>query len=370
MIVIEVDGVQYGGFTSASVSMRLDALSNTFSFDATSSNADPLPFRGGQACSVFADGELVLTGNIEVVSASYDAGSHAITFEGRDKTGDLLDSSIGSLSDLKAPISLESICKRVIAHVGADVTVIDEANAEVFKAAEDISSPEPGENAFEFLEKYSRKRHVLLSSTPEGNLLLTDGSKGEIVGGSITHRIGNPGNENNVVRADVSYDSTGRFNVYRAVSQLNTSAGALAGIFSPASVADQGSGQTARDENIRAGRQLILVSEAASSGKDTLDRATWEANIRKARGRAYGVELSGFRDRNGELWRINTLPQVLDDFAGIFDRMLVNSVSFSNSASSGSEKTVLAFVERDAYSLTLQEPEEGTDDPVGGGLFG
>ncbi len=375
MIVIEIDGVQFGGFTSANVTTRLDALSSVFQFDATSSGAKPLPFSGGQACQVFADGELVLTGNIEVVSASYDSGNHAITFEGRDKTGDLLDSSLGgkgadgkSLSSISAPISLASICRRVIAHIGADIQVVDEANALIFSAAVDVATADPGDNAFEFLEKYSRKRQVLLSNNPQGDLLLAKPS-GITIGGSIINRVGNPGNANNVIRADVLYDSTGRFNLYRAMSQLNTVAGGLSALFSATTTSDQGSTQQAIDDLIRVGRQKILVAEAVTSGKGTFDRASWDAKIQKARGRVYSPELSGFRDQTGELWRTNVLPQVVDEFVGIEARMLVNSVTFSNSLLDGSERVILGMVERDAYTLALQEPVVEDTDVVGGGGF-
>lgn len=376
MIVLEVEGIQYGGFTSAQAQLRLDALSNTFSFDATSDRANPLPFRGGEACSVFVDGELVLTGNIEIVSAAYESNKHTISFQGRDKTGDLLDSSLGGkgsddatpLADItRGNFSLQTLCRRVIAHIGADIVVVDEVNPKLFKEAEDNAAPEPGQGAFEFLEKYSRKRQVLLSSDAQGNLLLT-ASRGETIDASIIHRIDDPGGANNVIRADVSYDSTGRFNLYRAISQLNTTPGSLAGTLAAASVASQG-GQKAIDDQIRKGRQLILVSEAAVSGTDSKDRATWEANIRKARGRVYSAELSGFRDQEGNLWRLNTLPQVIDQFAGIEARMLVNIVTFSTAISDGTEKVTLGFVEKNAYTLELEEPIEEKVGTGTGGLL-
>ena len=363
MISLEVGGVQYGGFLSANVQIRMDALSNTFSFDAATEGGQPMPFKGGDAVKVYADEELVLTGNIELVTGSWAGQDHRISFEGRDKTGDLLDSTIGSLSDLKAPITLKTICKRVIAHIGADIVVVDEANPKVFSEAEDIASPEPGEGAFAFLEKYSRKRQVLLSSNELGNLLLTK-SIAEVVQATVIHHIVDVDRANNVVKADVSYDSTGRFNVYKTMSQLNTSAGAL---FSASAVANQGENQQAIDDQIRVGRQLVLVAEAPTSGKDTLDRATWEANIRKARGRVYSAEVAGFRNQTGELWRVNTLPLIHDEFADIEARMLVNTVSFSNSGGAGTEKTVLGFLERNAYTLSLQEPVE---QELSEGLFG
>ncbi len=374
MITLEVNGTQYGGFTGAQVQLRLDALSNTFSFDATSNAGTAFPFKGGDACRIFVDDELVLTGNIELVTASYDNTNHSITFEGRDKTGDILDSSLGGkgadgipISDMKAPITLATICKRVISHIGSDVEVVDEVKPAAFKASEFIASAEPGEGAFEFLEKYSRLRQVLLSSNADGNLLLT-ASSGEEIAAVVSHRVGNPDGSNNVIRADVSYDSTGRYNLYKTFSQLNTSSGALAGFLSAVSVSSS-DGKDATDEGVRAGRQLILISESPISGKDIPNRSTWEKNIRRARGRVYSAELSGFRDQSGNLWTLNTLPLVLDEFAGIENRMLVNTISFSNSHDAGTEKTVLGLIEKNAYTLELQEPTEKEGETTGG-IFG
>ena len=91
--------------------------------------------------------------------------------------------------------------------------------------------------------------------------------------------------------------------------------------------------------------------------------------MRRARGRLYSAEVAGFRDQKGALWSTNTLAQVLDDFAGISDLMLVNSVAFSNSSESGEAKTVITLVEKGSYTLSLAEPLPA-EKKVGGGLFG
>ena len=111
-IQLEVNGVQYSRFESASVGLRLDALSNTFSFEVVSTQGRALPFKGGEACEVIVNNRTVLTGNIEIVTVAYSAGSHSITVSGRDKTADLLDSSLPSFSDLTAPISLKQIIEQ------------------------------------------------------------------------------------------------------------------------------------------------------------------------------------------------------------------------------------------------------------------
>ena len=359
-ITLEVSGQPYEQFTNANVSIRLDTLSNTFSFDATSQRAAPLPFRGGEPCRVLVDGEAVLTGFIELVSVNYDARSHDISIQGRDKTGDLLDSSISAISDLVAPITLKEIIQNVIADLGADIQVIEISPTEPFAAAEDIISPESGENAFSFIEKYSRKRQVLLTSDSDGNVVITQ-STGEVIDASLQNIVGS--NTNNVISGSVSYDTTGRFNVYKFQSSLNPISLVFAGVTDLAALVDQSGGVT--DDQIRIGRQMILVAETPYSSDEDETRATWEANIRKARGRVYSVKLDGFKNQTGQLWSINTLVSVVDDFAGINAQMLINSVNFSFDLRGSA--TILSLVDSNAYTLELEEP---TTEVFGVGLFG
>lgn len=365
---IEVDGVEYENFVSASAILRLDALARTFTFEATAEDAAPLPFRGGEACKVKADGDTVLTGNIEIVNAEGDDSSHSIELTGRGRTGDLLDSSIGGLSHIK-PGTLRGIVQQVIAHLDPDtapadrIPVVDEARPASYNKAEDLAAPEPGENAFNFLERLARKRQVLLTSNADGAVVIAQGSGVEIPGAFIQHRIAD--SSNNVLKWSVSYDQTGRYNSYKMVSQMNLLALNLAGSPSAESVVGQGQDKVVLDQAIRRGRQLVLVGESMSSGPEDERRAKWEQNIRRARGAVYSVVVDGYRNQVGLLWEPNTLIQVVDEHAGIEAKMLVNTVEFNLDADTGST-TTLSFVESDAYSLALEEPET---EKLGDGLL-
>ena len=362
-IEIQVDGIRYSQFVSASVNFRLDALSDSFQFQATSEEGKPLPFKGGEACVVVVDGEKVLTGNIEIVEANYSAREHSISISGRDKTGDVVDSTLDSISDIRAPISLKSIIQKVLDQIGlsSSISVIDNVNPDDFNPAEDIASPDPGQGAFQFLEKYSRKRQTLLSSDSNGNIVITD-SSGENIDSRIRHVVG--GSENNVIKGNVSYDTTGRYNLYKLSSALNMVALNVAAFIPIGDIVSQKG--SVSDEDIRAGRQLILLSEDSFSNEQNKDRAEWELNIRKARGAVYSVVVDGFRGTNGDLWEINKIVSVIDDFAGINSRMLVNTVSFSFDLDGGST-TTLGLIDKDAYTLKVSEP---TKEVKGIGLFG
>ncbi len=353
---LEVNGVQYDNFTAASCEIRLDALSNAFSFEAVAADGEPLPFKGGDSCRIIVNDIRVLTGSIEVIEVNYDANQHVIIVQGRDKTGDLLDSNIDTISDLRAPITLKEIIEKVIEKViGLDIKVIEDVTTEPFNAAEDVAAPEPGENAFDFIEKYSRKRQVLLTSNGDGNIVITSGSTETSIG-NIQHIIG--ANDNNVLSSSFTFDTTGRYNVYKFVSQLNPFSLNFAGDTSIKSVVDQ-SGQTF-DPDVRIGRQLILIASTSSSDDQNELRAKWEANIRKARGLVYAVTVSGYRidptDDNSDLWQINKLYQIVDDYLGKSEPMLCNSVTFTLDVQGG-ELTSLSFVDQKAYSLELSKPQ-------------
>lgn len=349
-LAIEVDGTKYSGFINAEANVRLDALTNTFRFQASSDNEKPMPFGVGQSCRVKSGNDLILTGNIELINVDGDSTSHNIDIAGRDKTGDLLDSTIGSLSDIRAPISLKAIIEKTITHIGADIDVVDLENPAIFTKAEDVTAPEPGQLAWDYIEKYARKRQVLLTSNGLGQVVITK-SSGIEVDAIVKHKLRS--DDNTVLRYAVSYDDTGRFNKYEMLAQSNPLSLIFAGNISNEAIVNQNS--QIFDDLIREGRQLALVAETASSSADLKKRAQWDANIRKARGKVYSATVRGHRNQTGNLWAVNELVKVEDDFAGIDSRMLVNSIKFSSNKESA-DTSLLSFVEKNAYTLSLEEP--------------
>jgi prophage tail gpP-like protein len=350
---LEVNGTQYTNFTSATCEIRLDALTNTFSFEAVSPNGQALPFKGGEACTVIVDGEKVLTGFIEVVAVNYDGSDHTIRVSGRDKTADLLDSTIDDLGDLRGEeLTLKALIEAVINQLGMDIEVIDQANPKPYSVTEDIAAAEPGENAFSFIEKYARKRQVLLTSDADGNVVITKNS-GITADGAVQHIIG--AEDNNVMSSSFSFDTTGRYNIYKMASGLNPVALNQAGDSDLASLVNQSGGVT--DDDIRETRRLILISETPYGGANCEVRAKWEADIRRARGLVYSAQVPGYRvdptDPESALWRDNRIYQIVDDFVGKIEPMLCNSVTFTFDESAGRD-TSLGFVGKDAYTLFIE----------------
>lgn len=349
---LEVNNVEYKNFEQASATLRLDSLSNTFSFSAVSTTGNPLPFTGGEPCKVIVDGEIVVSGFIEVVSGTYGSRSHAITVQGRDKTGDLIDSSLDKLNDIRAPVTLKAIIEKVVKNIGLEISVIDNAGSAAFNKAETIAAPEPGDNAFDFIENLARHRQVLLTSDKNGNIVIekTPGARSTVSLQNIPSS-----DDNNVISASFSYDDTGRYNVYKFLSSLNPVALNNAGTTKTEVIVNQKGAVI--DTGIRAGRQLVFVSGLSFSNNQNEARAKWEANVRRARGRVYSCVVRGFRQKlGGDLWLPNTIVQVVDDFAGINSEMLINSTTYNFDVTNG-RTTTITLVEKNAYTLILTEPK-------------
>lgn len=354
---LEVNGIEWANFVNATVELRLDSLSSRFAFEAVAPQGQPLPFKVGSSCRVIIGNDSVLTGFIEVVSVNYDGESHVINISGRDKTADLLDSSLDAIPDIRGDgLTLKGLIETVIDQLGLDIKVIDQVGLKPFSETEDIASPEAGDNAFSFLEKYARKQQVLLTSNGDGDIVIARNSGTNAVG-AVQHIIG--ASDNNVLSSSFSYDTTGRYNVYRMASALNLIPLNLAGDSDLASVVNQ-RGEVS-DSGIRRGRQLILVPETPYSDTSCKKRAEWEANVRKARGLVYSATVDGFRvdstDPDSSLWSINRIYQIVDDFVGKIENMLCNSVVFSLDENSGST-TSLGFVGKNAYTQLIE------DDPL------
>jgi prophage tail gpP-like protein len=358
-----IDGVQYSNFTSSTVNLRLDSLSSSFNFNAVLPDGEDLPFTAGSDCSVYIDDDKILTGYIEVISVSYDGGSHDISISGRDKTADLLDSSIDALSDINGgELTLKSIIEKVIDNIGADISVTDETDIDTFDESEDIAAPEPGDNAFEVCQRYAKKRQVIITSDYDGNVVITtnSGKKGD---GVVQHIIG--ADDNNVISSNFTYDSTGRYNLYKVRSSLNPTATNYAGSTSIATTVDQSGSK--EDTGIRDGRQYVIIPDASASDTYCQERANWEADLRRARGLIYSAVVPGFRidptDDDSDLWEVNKLYQIVDDFIGKVETMLCNSVTFNYSDEDG-RTTTLGFVGKNAYTKLLTVDSDTSEATV------
>lgn len=358
MIILVVDGKAYEQFTEASVSFSMDSFARQFRFLATGSGGNPLPFKGGESCSIYIDDvsskNRVLEGFIDIIDISYDARSHSIEISGRGRAADIADSTIDVL-ELNSEISLEDVISAVISQFGSNVNVVNlVSDLELFNSSEDQLGA-TGKNGFEFIEELARKRQVILNENGDGDIEITRAQTNK-----YSQKLQNLiySDANNIKDATITYDLTGIYKTYIARSSQNTTALSNSGSLDLAQVVDQ-SGRSI-SESSRDGRQFAFISEKASSNDQLVDRVNWESNIRRARSRVYNVTFVGHKTNFDENWVINKLISVNDEFAGISEDMLINSVTLSETLQG--EIVKLGLIDKDAYT---PNPADSLSDNVG-----
>jgi prophage tail gpP-like protein len=260
---------------------------------------------------------------------------------------------IDNIGDLSGKMSLKSVIEKVITSLGGNgVKVIDNANPPPFKDAQDIQAPEPGDNAFDFLESLARQKQVLLTSDSDASVII-EAPPGDDSGGVLQNILNDP--NNNILNADAVYDDTEQFGVYKFRSSLNPIALNKTNKTQISTIVSQKGAVI--NTGVRIGRQFVAIPDSTFGDDDNNSRAIWEANIRKARSRTYVCTVQGFRAGPGlDIWRPNRLVKIIDEFADINTIMLINSVGFTLDARGGS-LTTLTLVDKNAYTLELQDPD-------------
>lgn len=361
MIELTKNGVPYTDWLSASVTVSLRTLANDFSFTASAVNGFPAPKKGDEI-TVRVDGELRLTGTIDEISGTENDTSHTITYSGRDITGDLIDSDIDVIDDIRpsSSLTIKKLIQIIIDHLGLSVNVLDDLRPAPFNKAEDIIAPEPGRNAFDFIMSYARKRQAMVTSTGRGDILITQ-SQPDDSGVTLQRLQGS--DSNNILRHSWQLSDSVRFNKYVRRGQLDPRALNFAGDTSASTVENQSG--SAIDADIRRGRQQVKIESESYSASQLKDRATWARQLADAEGIRYSCVVRGHSNPFGEPWEVNTLVQINADTADISRKMLLDTMTFSE-GNGQPTITTLEFVEQNVYTIdeavTAQKPAGSLND--------
>ena len=201
-----VNGREYGGWTSARVTRGIEAVAGSFALDVSErwdGQAEPWPIQEEDECEVRLEGTTLLKGYVDTRSHAFDATSHSLSVEGRDKTGALVDcsallsqwefSKIGvlelcqtvaapfditvslqdGLSDTAITTSGASTSRRLTS--GTPGSVGSKGKSSSMKLGQPVVklTINPGDSPFEVIDRACRMVGVLPVSDGNGGLLLT-----------------------------------------------------------------------------------------------------------------------------------------------------------------------------------------------------
>lgn len=333
-----IGGLAYGGWTRLEVQRGIEQIAGGFVLQLTArwpGVDEPMQLREGLACQVKMGDDLVISGWIDDYETDDTATSSSIRISGRDKTGDLVDCSAIHKTGQWRGVRLE----RIVADIALpfDIKVVVAAGTdtgEVFKRF----ALEEGEKAFDAIDRACRLRAVLVTSTPDGNLLITSAS-------TVSSGV--------ALAEGVNMTKFNSRHSWKERHSEITLKGQVPGDDfenGPAAAHLKASG---KDAEIARYRPLVVIAEHGTSNKSLADRAAWEVKVRMGRGKRGGCTVVGWRTgedgQAGPLWQPNTLVHVTSARMNIDREMLIVSCSYQ--LTEQGRMTDLSFARPEAFEL-------------------
>lgn len=337
-----VGGQIYTGWTAVTIDASMRAPAAAFSLSARDPAWQLIP----NAAAVLKDnGEAVLTGYIDRVEASLDAGGWGKDVQGRSRAGDLVDCAAVHSPDYWRGTTLGALARIICAPFS--VTVHVDSDGPVVQAVK----LKPDETAAEALQRFAQIAGRVIMPHPDGGIIITTAAKTPI-GRWVAEGF-------NVVGASGAIDYSQRFSEYRIRAQA------------PAPPEDEEGDvesevkleATARDPRVTRYRPWRQTSPDSGSLAQVTDRANWEAKVRAAKSAVIEVTVNGWR-QDGALWAPNTLVEADIPSLRLTGRMLIEAVSLT--LRDGAQRAQLTLVSPEAYSPepVLVKPMTG-EDPWG-----
>lgn len=350
---IRVNGASFALWKSAIVRRSMDNNAGVFRFSSSSKlSMQGYPVKAGDFVEILINNVRKISGFVDEVRGGQSEDTHTVTVSGRDNIADLIDSSIpDSAKVTTGPVSLKSLCEKVIKVIGARIKVINTVSDITDFTDTEIQAAGSGETCMAYLVSFARKKQVYLVPDGSGNLLIYRPDKAVKSAAPILHQLN--GRNNNVVSYSFRQSQANRFNTYLCRSQDNFG-------FDPfADYTSDGTDRknTVTDGQIRVSRYMELQAEETMDEQACLKRADEEANIRRIASTEYTAVVHGTEPSKNTLWDFGQFVDVIDDFADVTGKLLIKSVEYAVDTIGGT-RTSLTCVPPDAYQVTAEPSKE------------
>lgn len=339
---LKVDGTLYGGWQDIRIRRSIETIAGTFDLSVTerwSGQNTPRPIRPGAECQVLIDGKPVITGYVDDVNISYDANSHAVSVSGRDKTGDLVDCTA---IEFQFPnMTILDVGQRLCKPFGIPVSAETDVGSKFSTYRKN-----PADSVFSILDGAAKIRGVMLLSDGNGSLVIARAGTKRLPALLATG--------DNILACSASFSHKDRFSEYTVTSHQELEDGETYtdGLFLEAK---------SKDPGVMRYRPLTILADKLIDRKQTQERADYERNVRYARSQQFQYSVQGWKYDAANLWPINALVAVKDDFLGIDADLLITGVDFLLNDSG--TRTELTLMPREGFDL-LPLPEEGDAWPT------
>ncbi len=337
-VTLTVGGIAYGGWKTLRVRRSLEEAAGSFELGVSEiwpEQVAPREIRQYDACALSLNGETVITGAVDTISAGMSARDHTFSASGRDRSADLVDCSAQHAKGEWRNARLDQIARDLATPYGIAVKV--EAN---LGAVFPQWAIQEGESAFDCIERAARMRGVLL---------LPDGAGGLVLGKAGTQRIETALVEGeNLLECVVTNDGSQRYQTYVVKGQRAGSDTA-----SGASVSAMKA--TSKDPGVLRARTLVIVADDETDLAGLKKRAEWEAAVRAGRALTVQLTVQGWSHPGG-LWRVNRVVPLHAPALRMGRDLLIRDVEYS--LDQGGEMTRMTLTPVEAYTPEISPPKK------------
>lgn len=413
-VIFGQTGIVYDGWSEVRITKSLETMTDSFgismidkwrpenstegqlgSSTGAAGNQERIwPFQPGQPVHIKIGTTPVLSGYIDKVDVSFSNSDRTVTIEGRDKTGDLVDSSAFIIDQATSSLEFKNIDIVALAKkftTQLDIKVSVAAGVDIGEKFEKFTVKQ-GESIFEMLERAAKLRGLLMLSDDSGDLVFTNRSGGDIgddpdaktastttgLVQEVKAALNKPSIQQpkkafdyntkpfkkladvaliqgeNILEARATYDMTDRFQTYVVKGQQPTS-DTLKELNSTAIKA------LSFDRFVTRKRTKVIIPTNSVDATSAKQRANWEAIVRATKAVDIVVKLQGWEQQpGGRLWQVNELVKLEAGMIGVKGQtLLITGVEFEKSTDG--TFTIIKMTRPDAYDVTKDTLEIDSD---------
>lgn len=314
-----IGGVEYSGWLGVRVEAGIERAARSFSLDVTARWPGSDLVRRivpGDACEVWIGVDRVVTGYVDAAPVAYDGGQMQVQVVGRSRTADLVDCSAINEPGQWRGLPVEAVASALAGAYGVQVVAQAETGPAMIE-----HQIEPGESVWESIDRMLTLRQLLATDDELGRLvLISAGAAGQASGALEFGR--------NILRASAQRDRSQVYSEYVCKAQRATVERADEDV---GSFVTEVVGVAAR-ASVGRRRVLLLRESGQADAEACAARAQYELAYRDAKASQVRYTVSGWRQPDGSLWRVNQLVRVNDPVIGLDQVLLVVEVAYSLSS--------------------------------------
>ena len=304
-----------------------------------------LQFDVGAKVQVFLANVLAITGMICIRQSASDCNRHGVQFIGKGQSWQMTKSSIAPPLGNFDNQSYQQIAQSICGQSGVGVAVAP--NTTVDSSPFPKCQAQPGEPAFDFLEKLAREKQIILGSDEFGHLLLI--GQGQPPPQPDVFQEGGP--NRNIERINVIISNDTLFAKYFVVGQNSGSDQAWG--TNAAQIGNQMGGSDPLPSN------LVVPAELPGAVGELQKRLLFEHQIHEGTHINATITTPGWLRSNNDIWRVGQTYTVIapDHFPGYPNgiQLAAKTVTFEQSEGSGTT-TTLELVIPALLGGTLTQP--------------